>query len=528
MDPNISPTGLGVMIWRDSGHLFVYDRGTTIFDGLIPATSDYRVQLEVDTPPAYDGSGTAVIGLTVNGNPIDLNGLGEGTSYRRPGFTVNHILMTSYIAAAGTNTVFDDLLVTTMEAPFMPDLRITPAPSNHLTVSWPAIATGWQLEQASNLGPTEWTPVVEATVVEGTNRNAVLAPTGEARFFRLRLNSANQNLTNDAAAVTVITPESQVLVATNGGLWPTLLLLPNGDLLAFGHNKPGHTTLPGDEDCWASTDNGSSWQKRATAAARASTNANWVDSCAGLAANGDVLLLTGGYTDPGSARRAPAAPAMFRSSDNGFTWRQRGYFPAILPLGETSRPYGQIVRGMDGTLRTIAYDQFGTGSAYQLISRDDGLNWGEPAEIAVGINESVLFEISAGHWLAIGRTVSKPAPDNGQEMRQYRSRNNGQTWSDEHLVSGYSKHPPKLIRLQDGRLLLSYCNRRNGAIEVRFSSNEGENWDPAFSVAQTSGDRGYPDSVQLANGKIVTVYYAQSTSLYAGYQMAAVVWTPPP
>ena len=70
--------------------------------------------------------------------------------------------------------------------------------------------------------------------------------------------------------------------------------------------------------------------------------------------------------------------------------------------------------------------------------------------------------------------------------------------------------------------------RRDGAIEVRFSSNQGETWDTPFSVAQTSGDRGYPDSVQLANGKIVTVYYAQSTSLYAGYQMAAVVWTPPP
>jgi hypothetical protein len=84
------------------------------------------------------------------------------------------------------------------------------------------------------------------------------------------------------------------------------------------------------------------------------------------------------------------------------------------------------------------------------------------------------------------------------------------------------------MRLQDGRLLLSYCNRRNGAIEVRFSSNQGETWSVPCSVAQVSGDRGYPDSVQLANGRIVTVFYAQSTAFYAGYQMAAGVWTPPP
>ena len=441
--------------------------------------------------------------------------------------TVNHVLLTSYIAAAGTNTVFDELMVSRVDTPSAPGLRISPTPAHDVIVTWPAIATHWRLEQSAGLGPASWTPVAQTPVDEGTNRSTLLAVAGEARFFRLDLDPTNLNLTNDAGTVTAITPDSQVLVATNAGLWPTLVLLTNGDLLAFGHNQPGHTTLPGDEDCWASIAGGNSWQKRATAAARANTNANWVDSCAGLATNADVLLLTAGYTDPGGSRRALSPPAIFRSSDNGFTWKQRGYFPATLPRGEVTRPYGQIVRGRDGTLRTIAYDQFGSGAAYMLLSRDDGLNWGEATRIGDDLNESVLFEISAGHWLAVGRTVSKPAPVNGQEMRQFRSRDNGQTWSDENLVAGYSKHPPKLMRLQDGRLLLSYCNRRNGGIEVRFSSNQGETWSVPRSVAQAGGDRGYPDSVQLANGKIVTVFYAQSTALYAGYQMAAVVWTPP-
>ena len=79
LDPNVSPTGIGVMVWRDSGHLFVYDRGTTIFDGLIPALSSYRLQLEMDTPQGYDGSGRAVVTLAINGIVIDLNGLADGT-----------------------------------------------------------------------------------------------------------------------------------------------------------------------------------------------------------------------------------------------------------------------------------------------------------------------------------------------------------------------------------------------------------------------------------------------------------------
>lgn len=526
MDPNVSPTGVGIMIWRDSGHVFVYDRGSTVFDGFVPVSPNYRAQFDVDTPAAYDGSGTAAIDVAINGIALDLNGVGAGTTYQRPGLTCNHILMTSYIAAAGTNTVFDDLLVSRWGKPFAPRLTLTSTATNALMLKWPVIANWWDLEQSDSLGASTWSFLQAAPSEQGTDRCINLSVGSSPRFFRLHLNETNLNAAADAVAVTAIVPESHVLVATNGGLWPTLVKLPSGELLAFGHNKPGHTTLPGDEDCWASSD-GVSWQKRATAAARASTNANWADACAGLAANGDVLLMTGGYTDPGGTRRAPAAPALFRSGDSGYHWRQRGFVPASLPLGECARPYGQIVGGTDGTLRTIAYDQFGTGSAYMLISRDDGMSWSEAVCVGWGINESVLCEVGPRHWLAVGRTVSKPSPVNGQELWQYRSRDNGMTWSDERLVAGYSKHPPKLLRLADGRLLLSYCNRRNGAIEVRFSADQGMMWGAPRSVAVAGGDRGYPDSAQLPSGKIVTVYYAQSTSLYSGYQMAAVVWSPP-
>jgi hypothetical protein len=37
----------------------------------------------------------------------------------------------------------------------------------------------------------------------------------------------------------------------------------------------------------------------------------------------------------------------------------------------------------------------------------------------------------------------------------------------------------------------------------RCTTNLGETWSVPYSVAQAGGDRGYPDSVQLANGKIL-------------------------
>ena len=56
-----------------------------------------------------------------------------------------------------------------------------------------------------------------------------------------------------------LTPDFTAVVVKGGGLWPQLHPAPDGALLAFGYNAPAHTTLPGDVDCWASTD-GASWK----------------------------------------------------------------------------------------------------------------------------------------------------------------------------------------------------------------------------------------------------------------------------
>ena len=61
------------------------------------------------------------------------------------------------------------------------------------------------------------------------------------------------NLQADVEA-TPWTPDFATAVVKGGGLWPQLHCAADGTLLALGYNAPGHTTLPGDVDCWASTD----------------------------------------------------------------------------------------------------------------------------------------------------------------------------------------------------------------------------------------------------------------------------------
>ena len=321
------------------------------------------------------------------------------------------------------------------------------------------------------------------------------------------------------------------IVAKGVGLWPQVQTAHDGSLLAFGYNAAAHTTLPGDVDCWASTDGGKSWTLRSTAAPRPAPHANYCHFATGLAANGDALIVVSGMDHAASTdgKREPNGVAVFRSADSGKTWKQGGTFPQHLPGKLKPYPFGSIVAAPDKSLRTLAYtvDDKQTESAWMLTSRDDGRSWADACKVADGINESVLLPLAGKSWLCLARTSNRAAPEHGQELRQFRSSDDGITWTDEGLIAGYHLHPPHLLRLKDGRILLTYGNRRDGGIETRLSSDEGKTWAPTTRLFTTGpGDMGYPSTAQLPDGKLVTVFYAAKSPLHDGYHMGAVGWMP--
>ena len=111
------------------------------------------------------------------------------------------------------------------------------------------------------------------------------------------------------------------------------------------------------------------------------------------------------------------------------------------------------------------------------------------------------------------------------ELRQFRSSDSGLTWTDEGLLAGYHKHPPHLLRLRDNRILLTYGNRRDGGIEALFSTDDAKKWSTPIRIYATGpGDMGYPSTVQRPDGKLVTVFYASTSPLHAGYHMGSIGW----
>ena len=100
----------------------------------------------------------------------------------------------------------------------------------------------------------------------------------------------------------------------------------------------------------------------------------------------------------------------------------------------------------------------------------------------------------------------------------------------EQRASG-SGHPTDLVQLSDGRLLASYGVRTQHAqpegIRACFSSDNGETWDTQTEVEIRSDfsnwDIGYPESLEFADGRVLTVYYG---NLFGKYFVGGTYWKP--
>ena len=96
-------------------------------------------------------------------------------------------------------------------------------------------------------------------------------------------------------------------------------------------------------------------------------------------------------------------------------------------------------------------------------------------------------------------------------------------------VTGFYEHPGHLLKLNDGRILLTYGKRyQEYGIGARVSNDEGQTWGPRMAVIEYGGDSddlgGYPSSVQLKDGTIVTAYYSDKNKFHDKYHMGVVRW----
>ncbi len=314
--------------------------------------------------------------------------------------------------------------------------------------------------------------------------------------------------------------------------WPNLVPLDDETILAIIFNQPCHGAWEGDVDCWSSTDQGITWRFRGRVAPH-EAGTNRMNVAAGKTASGSVIVLASGWSNKGRPYEAPPRPPsesrvlpawICRSSDAGRTWEILGNVPDI--EGVPAIPFGKIECATDGSLRATAYLGYAQSAskpiaAWLLKGTPDGSRWEPLAPIAQGINETDILRVGKTEWLAVGRG------DPIQQLHLYRSLDDGQTWCREGSVSLPRQIPAHLLQTPDGRLVLTYGNRCLGHLGVdgRISRDNGRTWGAPFRIAaaEESWDCGYPSTVLLKNGRLLTAFYQQISGEYH-YEMKTTIW----
>lgn len=201
------------------------------------------------------------------------------------------------------------------------------------------------------------------------------------------------------------------------------------------------------------------------------------------------------------------------SEDYGMTWSDRISIPISSPHGPSMCADGSLVY-----LGTKYYDDDGVhikqkdreNSLYR--STDGGYTWVHVSDIKdpewlsekeylceyhmIELEDGTLFGAFRveGHPLSIATTVS---------------RDGGSTWSDVKRVD-VSGSPPHLLMHSSGALICAF-SRREAPFGVRamISYDKGENWSDEYIIDERSltWDFGYPSTVELDDGSLMTVYY---------------------
>ena len=196
----------------------------------------------------------------------------------------------------------------------------------------------------------------------------------------------------------------------------------------------------------------------------------------------------------------------------------------------------------DGTIVVGVYGVDGEGleRPCALRSADRGLTWRLHALCAgaagVRASEAAICETCPGRLTALVRAESDP---HDHRLLQLWSEDGGRTWS-EPARTGIRGHPAHLLKLEDGRILCTHGYRRHPmGVRAVLSENDGETWDtdnrvilrddggghsPHRGEGTGAGDVGYPVSIQLQDGEVLTACYITPADNVT--HSAVTIWRP--
>lgn len=329
-----------------------------------------------------------------------------------------------------------------------------------------------------------------------------------------------------------------------------LIKLRDGDLLLMAREGTEHISNDGDVIMLRSKDGGLTWGDKQIVAGIKDLDER--EGCGIQLTDGTIIVgifYNNLYDTDGVYKGKGPRPAtqpgqhelgsyIITSNDRGHTWSKPNYIDTTgMPFSNIEGPTDAPIEMADGSIlmAVIGYgidkDAKNTG-AVMLRSSDKGRSWkylstisGDPGGELGGFMEPGIVRTKTGRIVA---GLRNHAPDNA--IWSTWSDDDGKTWAPVRKTAMVG-HPADLIQLSDGRVMATYGIRpehaKPGGVCACFSNDNGETWDARSEVQIRKDfmnwDVGYPESLELSDGRVLTVYYY---NLFGKYFLGGTYWNP--
>lgn len=334
--------------------------------------------------------------------------------------------------------------------------------------------------------------------------------------------------------------------------WPTVARLPDGRIIAVCSGfRMRHVCPFGRVVAFYSEDEGASWSSPVL------LSDSLLDSRdAGICVSKDLVLLTTftsgkavqekymdmWYRYDGLKKENDFISAYLNLIDGKAEKEQLGSFvmlgngyrfgERIRVFGNLSAPHGAFAKNGGGFWYAGEYRSFGADEAQgklALLGSDDGIRWTEKGEIDLPENDLRFCECH-GIQLPDGKIIVLVRVQ-GQgkfEIWQSESYDEGAGFTPLRPVIGDGA-PPHIIRHSSGALICSYANRTlpHAGPRAAISFNGGESWEHRIVLRSDAAgeDIGYSSSVELRDGRVLTVFYFTDRKPQDKTALESVVWS---
>ena len=329
-------------------------------------------------------------------------------------------------------------------------------------------------------------------------------------------------------------------IAVGPGYKPSVAQVPGGELIMVALYQEQHEgKLREWTGLWRSRDGGKTWSQRERVKDLIGRE-QWL-TCT---SDGTLFLTCHLLAQDFNNKEGITHSYIHRSTDGGKTWQRTRIAGKEFSPKTTTMCSRNVVELPDGTLLLgVGLNGRPGRVAYLWTSKDQGKTWQCSKPVKLGryqgkeydnedcfFTEDFTYRTRKGkllHWIRCGPPSPMHPMNDGRPVAQgddsmdrtmmCTSSDGGLTWSDVRDFGEYGRMYPRVLRLREGRLLLTYTQRNLVypiGLRALLSHDDGETWDQEHDQIVIEGKTpwggqqggGFGNTLELKDGTLLSCY----------------------